>query len=381
MLPSLAALNVTPTGVDKRSREDDGKSIADWIRTKIQRPDEDIPPPSIDTIPNSLLFEILENTKGMSCKQVLGLCRLNTAFLNICNTSVEWWRLQCELHRGWLTELRLSEYNRMTESMFSFTSTDAQEWKAFWEWGCKNMLTNEKLRAAVETRMPNNTATFYVDSVYGDMRQWDVSKVTDMNAMFYKASAFNADIGGWDVSNVTNMNAMFYKASAFNADIGGWDVSNVTDMDMMFKGATRFNADIGGWDVSKVTDMEEMFESSTAFNANIGGWDVSNVISMNSMFYEAAAFNADIGGWDVSNVMDMRWMFLEAEAFNQDLSLWDLSNVKNILYVFRSTPMENDFAFHPTRPPYSAEVVAARARRQQAARKKGERKRAEAGAV
>ena len=46
--------------------------------------------------------------------------------------------------------------------------------------------------------------------------------------------SFNQDISTWDVSNVTNMEAMFENATAFNQDIGNWDVSNVTDMSVCF---------------------------------------------------------------------------------------------------------------------------------------------------
>ena len=59
----------------------------------------------------------------------------------------------------------------------------------------------------------------------GDISKWDVSKVTNMEAMFWQ-SKFNRDISGWDVSKVTNMHSMFYN-SEFNQDISGWDVSNV----------------------------------------------------------------------------------------------------------------------------------------------------------
>ena len=155
----------------------------------------------------------------------------------------------------------------------------------------------------------------------------DLSAVTNMYGMFWKASSFNHDIGGWDVSNVTNMRLMFYRATSFNQDIGGWDVSNVTNMDSMFRGATSFNQDIGGWNVSNVTNMGLMFAKAKSFDQDIGGWDVSNVTNMESMFWQAKSFNQDIEGWDVSNVIYMGGMFEGAKSFNQDIRRWDVSNL------------------------------------------------------
>ena len=48
-----------------------------------------------------------------------------------------------------------------------------------------------------------------------------------MSRMF-RDSEFNGDISNWDVSNVTDMNRMFQK-SQFNGDISNWNVSNVVD--------------------------------------------------------------------------------------------------------------------------------------------------------
>ena len=40
------------------------------------------------------------------------------------------------------------------------------------------------------------------EETYGHISDWDVSNVTDMNAMFFEADSFNQDIGDWDVGNV-----------------------------------------------------------------------------------------------------------------------------------------------------------------------------------
>lgn len=76
-------------------------------------------------------------------------------------------------------------------------------------------------------------------SVSAEMKDWDVSSVTNMRSVFMGAPLFNADISSWDVSSVTDMHRMFSDASAFNADMSSWDVSSVADIGWMFKGLGR----------------------------------------------------------------------------------------------------------------------------------------------
>ena len=56
-----------------------------------------------------------------------------------------------------------------------------------------------------------------------------------MNSMFLD-SKFNGDISNWDVSNVEDIERMFY-CSKFKGDISNWNVSNVKEM-----GATFFKS-------------------------------------------------------------------------------------------------------------------------------------------
>jgi surface protein len=121
----------------------------------------------------------------------------------------------------------------------------------------------DELRSAVEG-YPKNMKQ------YGNSSRWDVSRVTDMNNLFY-GSQFQGNISNWDVSNVTDMNWMFFN-SIFDGDISNWDVSNVTCMNSMFCNS-QFAGDISDWDVSNVTNMNSMFAYSI-FKGDISNWAV-----------------------------------------------------------------------------------------------------------
>tara|TARA_B100000073_G_scaffold331749_1_gene321493 strand:- start:183 stop:773 length:591 start_codon:yes stop_codon:yes gene_type:complete len=132
------------------------------------------------------------------------------------------------------------------------------------------------------------------------MPDWDVSLVTDMNGWngtslqgFVGKTTFNGDIGSWNTAQVTNMNVMFYQASAFNQDIGRWNTAQVTSMESMFHSASAFNQDIGSWNTEKVTDMLAMFLYASAFNQDISSWTgTAATTAQNSMFSGATAFQA-----------------------------------------------------------------------------------------
>ncbi|MBC2843642.1 BspA family leucine-rich repeat surface protein [Winogradskyella flava] len=183
---------------------------------------------------------------------------------------------------------------------------------------------------------------FKATNLTGDLSDWDINNVTQMNSLFNQASNFNSDISSWDVSNVTQMNSLFSEANSFNIDISSWDVSNVIGMSRMFYQAAVFNQDIGTWDVSNVTNMNGMFRRAFVFNQDIGNWNVSNVTDMSEMFEQALVFNQNIGSWDVGSVTNMNSMFLRNPVFNQPIGSWDVGNVQDMSEMFRETPFNNN---------------------------------------
>ena len=61
----------------------------------------------------------------------------------------------------------------------------------------------------------------------------DTSAITDMSELFY-ISTFKGDISEWDVSNVNNIQGMFKKANHFNQNISKWKINDNCNTSEMF---------------------------------------------------------------------------------------------------------------------------------------------------
>jgi len=132
----------------------------------------------------------------------------------------------------------------------------------------KYLFNYRSLHSAVREWGSNSTSATLK---YGPMSEWDVSRVDNMNTLFWDMYQFNEPIGTWNVGKVTDMFRMFTQARNFNQAIGKWKVDKVTSMREMFHGAYKFNQPIGAWNVGKVRRMDEMFKASP-FNQSIKTW-------------------------------------------------------------------------------------------------------------
>jgi surface protein len=188
-------------------------------------------------------------------------------------------------------------------------------------------LTNANIKEAVNKCLqeaPNdgNCPHFGAKSRLGVMKDWDVSKVTNMQELFKGKTAFNGDLSEWDTSSLTTAYQMFYSCPLFNSDISNWDVSNVENFQGMFNGNAAFNADISKWNTSKAKTMQGMFKDAINFNQDISDWDTSHVENFVSQFEGAERFDQPVGKWNTgaSKSDGMQGMFQRAKSFAQDVS-------------------------------------------------------------
>ena len=65
--------------------------------------------------------------------------------------------------------------------------------------------TNNRLRRAVEDYLAGGTRKQRIVAKYGDISNWDTSRVTNMQGLFQGAESFNQPLNKWNVSNVTDM--------------------------------------------------------------------------------------------------------------------------------------------------------------------------------
>lgn len=133
---------------------------------------------------------------------------------------------------------------------------------------------DQDIRSWDVTHLINMNKMFYSVTSFNHLLCWKVT-ITNTNEMFYDSSGklrpYSACLA-LDNNSIREALEEYHSSSSGNDDdliygpIADWNMSKVTNMNRLFYLADNFNSNISQWVVSNVTDMEDMFNFATVFN-------------------------------------------------------------------------------------------------------------------
>jgi surface protein len=128
---------------------------------------------------------------------------------------------------------------------------------------------------------------------------WDTSAATSTENMFLGNLEFKGDLSTWDVSGVTNMNAMF-SGSGIEGTIEHWNVGKVETAYSMFSKAmglsTEPELDLSRWNIVTCRDFTSMFKGSAVVDSGVGKWKLREDADTTNMF-AGTKFKGDLTRW------------------------------------------------------------------------------------
>ena len=173
-----------------------------------------------------------------------------------------------------------------------------------------------------------------------DLSNFDTSKVTNMETMFYGLSSLTTlNLSNFDTSKVTNMETMFYGLSSLTTlNLSNFDTSKVTNMGGMFAYMSNLTSlNLSNFDTSKVKYMNGMFYGmSNPTSLDLSNFNTSKVMRMDEMFHGMSSLTfLNLSSFDTSQVTDMLGMFRGMSNLTTlNLSNFDTSKVTNMINMF-----------------------------------------------
>ncbi len=177
-----------------------------------------------------------------------------------------------------------------------------------------------------------------------DASAWDTKNVQYMAQMFYNCPSLQTvHADGWDTGNVTTMQHMFRKdlQLASVTGIEDWDVSKVSTFECMFymdkDENTAFTGplDLSGWNPESVENMNYMFSGLAGLTElKASGWVMPALTAAAKFVYYCSGLTSiDLSGWDVPLLETVEMMFSNCFALEAiDLSTWENVNSIKTLY-------------------------------------------------
>lgn len=179
-----------------------------------------------------------------------------------------------------------------------------------------------------------------------DLNNWDVSKVTDLEDTFYKATIPNLNISNWDVSNVLNMHETFGYINTNELILNNWNTSKVTIAWNLFQYSTINKIDLSNWNLSHLKDGNnsyyayQLFYRSTVSDLILKNLDLSNCEELTGFIYECDNLKTiDLSSVNISGVKEVSKFIHNCDNLEiADIRNMDFSSVTSSSNFFKGNP-------------------------------------------
>ena len=178
-----------------------------------------------------------------------------------------------------------------------------------------------------------------------DASAWNTGNVETMQQMFYNcANLQSVNTTGWDTGKVTAMVSMFRECPKLTVVEGmeNWDVSKVTSFEAMFYHKSNYNTaftgplDLSAWNPASVENMNYMFSGlQNLAGLNASGWDMPALKQCYALLFNCYNIaDVDLSNWNVPALESVGMMFANClyKLSEIDLSTW--TNVNSINYLY-----------------------------------------------
>lgn len=183
-----------------------------------------------------------------------------------------------------------------------------------------------------------------------DVSSFDTSNVTNMEGMFRNygggtvSSKLRRIIGieKFNTSKVTTMKNMFQGHSLLESlDLSKWDISKVTDISAMFSNCTALSSIVGisNWDLSNATNFNSMFSKCTSLEyppiTTFGNAKKPTTSIGYSLMYEQTRFPVDDSiEWKIVGACNLYRVFVQNNNISQFNVVWETDEKVSVPGLF-----------------------------------------------
>ena len=167
--------------------------------------------------------------------------------------------------------------------------------------------------------------------------------------MFRQTKITTLDVRDWDLSRLTNTVYMFFQTPLISLDTSGWRLNNLSNAAQMFQYCSNLISlgDTSRWGLEKLTNAGAMFHRCYALQSlDTSGWNLENVTTASIMFDTCMALTSlgDTSRWNLIRCTNMRQMILRCNGLTKiDLtySSTPLVTVNDIGNIFLEDDLES----------------------------------------